>query len=244
MRRRERCSWNMTCSTRSLPPEQTIPPKAPTRGRAARESRAGAPPALFIYDLGGSMFRKLFLSSACVLVVSACASAGGGAGAPSAAPGINDRYKTEGGRATTLKILEGEGREKYQRPEEVIRHLNLKVGDVVCEVGAGSGYFTPFLAKAVGSSGKVFAEDPQPEFLDVLRRKKMSQGLSNVEIVRGTYTDTKLPDGVCDVTFVLDAYHHFEWPTPMLEAMRRDTKRGGRLVVVDFYRRQNEFFDA
>jgi SAM-dependent methyltransferase len=72
----------------------------------------------------------------------------------------------------------------------------------------------------------------------------MAQGLNNVEIVRGTYTDTKLPDGLCDVTFVLDAYHHFEWPAPMLEAMRRDTKRGGRLVVVDFYRRQNEFFDA
>jgi hypothetical protein len=61
--------------------------------------------------------------------------------------------------------------------------------------------------------------------------------------VLGTYTDTNLPDGLCDVTFVLDAYHHFEWPKSMLAAMKRDTKAHGRLVIVDWYRRQNEIFD-
>lgn len=162
---------------------------------------------------------------------------------PSVAPGINDRYATEAGRATALQIFEGAGREKYQKPDQVIRHMQLKDGDVVCEIGAGSGYFTPFLSKAVGARGKVYAEDPQQEFLTVLKQKKDAQGLSNVEIVLGTYTDTNLPDSLCDVTAVLDAYHHFEWPKPMLDAMKRDTKPDGRLVIVDFYRRQNEVFD-
>jgi Methyltransferase domain len=77
----------------------------------------------------------------------------------------------------------------------------------------------------------------------VLKQKKDEQGLGNVETVLGTYTDTNLPDGVCDVTVVLDAYHHFEWPGRMLDVMKGDTRRGGRLVIVDWYRRQNEIFN-
>lgn len=191
------------------------------------------------------MCRKILASSLCLAVIAGCESTSSSKrDEPSVAPGINDRYATEEGRATSLKIFEGDGREKYQKPDDVVQHMELKHGDVVCEVGAGSGYFTPFLSKAVGRTGKVFAEDPQPEFLEVLKQKKERQGLANVEVVRGTYTDTNLPDRVCDVTFVLDAYHHFEWPRRMLEVMKGDTKPGGRLVIVDWYRRQNEVFDS
>lgn len=178
------------------------------------------------------------------LAFSACASSGAPAKTePSVAPGANSRYATEEGRAATVKILDSEDRDRYQKPDEIIRNMKLRDGDVVCEIGAGSGYFTPFLSKAVGSAGKVYAEDPQAEFLDVLRQKKTKQGLHNVEIVLGTYTDTNLPDGLCDVTFVLDTYHHFEWPKSMLEVMKRDTKAGGRLIVVDWYRRPNAVFE-
>jgi ubiquinone/menaquinone biosynthesis C-methylase UbiE len=162
---------------------------------------------------------------------------------PSVAPGINDRYATEEGRKTAIQIFEGEGREQYQKPEEVTRNMALEKGSVVCEVGAGSGYFTPYLSRAVGANGKVYAEDPQPEFLDVLKQKIASQNLNNVTVVLGTYTDTNLPDKTCDVAFVLDAYHHFEWPEPMLAAMAKDLKPGGRLIIVDWHRRQNEIFD-
>ncbi len=186
--------------------------------------------------------RRILVAAVCLVVVSACASSADKRD-PSVAPGINAGYGTEAGRATTLKILEGEGREKYQKPDEVIRNMALKEGDVVCEVGAGSGYFTPFLSKAVGGTGKVYAEDPQVEFVDLLKKKTTAQGLNNVEIVLGTYTDTNLADRVCDVTLLLDVYHHFEWPKPMLDAIKRDTKPRGRLIVVDFYRRQNEVFD-
>jgi predicted methyltransferase len=188
--------------------------------------------------------RRTLCSSLVLLALAGCGSSSRARDAePSAAPGINDRYATAEGRAAAIQIFEGEGRETYQRPDEIIRHMNLASGDVVCEVGAGSGYFTPFLSKAVAPGGKVYAEDPQAEFLDALREKRRRQRLDNVEIVLGTYTNTKLPDHVCDVTFVLDAYHHFEWPTSMLEAMRRNTKRDGRLVIVDWYRRPNPIFD-
>jgi ubiquinone/menaquinone biosynthesis C-methylase UbiE len=89
----------------------------------------------------------------------------------------------------------------------------------------------------------VYAEDPQREFLAELEAKLQNQNLQNVQTVLGSYTDTRIPDGVCDVAFVLDAYHHFEWPKPMLDAIAGDLKPGGRLVIVDFHRRQNPWFD-
>jgi predicted methyltransferase len=180
----------------------------------------------------------------CLLGLSACATTGvpDQASERSVAPGANDRYATEEGRAMSIRIFEGEGRDEYQKPDEIVRNLALDEGDVVCEVGAGSGYFTPYLSKAVGPAGRVYAEDPQREFLDALRQKAETQGLRNVQIVVGTYTDTRLPDGVCDVTFILDAYHHFEWPRTMLAAIEGDTRPGGRLVIVDWYRRPNDVF--
>ena len=190
------------------------------------------------------MIRKLVPICLCLLASSACASKERATDPPaSVAPGVNDRYATEQGRAATVQILEGQGRDEYQKPDDVVQQMALKPGDVVCEVGAGTGYFTPFLSKAVGEGGKVYAEDPQAEFLELLKQKKDAQNLRNVEIVRGTYTDTNLPDRVCDVTFVLDTYHHFEWPKPMLDAMKNDTKPAGRLVVVDWYRRPNPVFE-
>jgi ubiquinone/menaquinone biosynthesis C-methylase UbiE len=109
----------------------------------------------------------------------------------------------------------------------VIRNLELKEGDVVCEVGAGSGYFTPYLSSAVGRTGRVYAQDPQREFLELITQKKEHMNLTNIEVVLSTPTDTNLPDNTCDVAFVVDTYHHFEWPPPMLDAMKRDLKQGG-----------------
>jgi ubiquinone/menaquinone biosynthesis C-methylase UbiE len=153
------------------------------------------------------------------------------------------RFETPEGRAASVEIFEATERDQYQKPGEVIRNLDLKEGAVVCEVGAGSGYFTPYLSKAVGKTGRVYAQDPQREFLELVGQKKERLGLTNVDVVLGTYTDTNLPDNTCDVAFVLDTYHHFEWPSPMLDAMKRDLKPGGRLVIVDWYRRQNAIFD-
>ena len=190
------------------------------------------------------MVRNLASCCLCLVLCLACDSRDRSKeAAQSVAPGINDRYATEQGRAATVQILEGQDRDTYQKPDEVVQNMTLKPGNVVCEVGAGTGYFTPYLSKAVGESGKVYAEDPQSEFLDLLKQKTDKQELRNVEIVRGTYTDTNIPDRVCDVTFVLDVYHHLEWPKPMLDAMKADTKPDGRMVVVDWYRRPNPVFD-
>jgi ubiquinone/menaquinone biosynthesis C-methylase UbiE len=161
----------------------------------------------------------------------------------SVAPGINDRYSTQEGRERSEQIFEAQDRETYQKSVEVIRHMNIEPGDVVCEIGAGTGYFTPYLSKAVGPHGKVYAEEPQREFVERLRKKIDANDLDNVTPVLGTYEDTNLPDGACDIAFVLDAYHHFEWPEPMLDAMAGDLKPDGRMIIVDWYRKPNPVFE-
>jgi ubiquinone/menaquinone biosynthesis C-methylase UbiE len=188
------------------------------------------------------MSRRLWSAAlACLAACSTSSSSSTESAAGSANPGINSRYATKEGLEKSITLFEEEGRERYQKPDEVLTNLEIKPGTVVCEVGAGSGYFTPYLLKGVGAEGKVIAEDPEAGFVEHMK-KKFSDA-PNIEVVLGTYTDTKITDGACDLVFVLDAYHHFEWPKPMLDAMRSDLKPDGRMVIIDWYRRPNEHFD-
>ena len=166
------------------------------------------------------------------------------AAAPTSAnPGINDRYKTPEGRAASVGVFEGSERAAFQKPEDVLALLKLEPGDVVADVGAGSGYMTLALSRAVGDKGKVYAEDITAGFLDEVRAKVDKERLPNVEIVLGTETDTKLPDACCNLILVLDTYHHFEWPEPMLASMKKALKAKGHLVIIEFHRKSNPMFE-
>jgi len=162
---------------------------------------------------------------------------------PSANPGINARYQTPEGRAASVKLFEEPERASFQKPDEVIAHLGIKKGETIADVATGSGYMLTRLSAAVGSTGKVYAEDIQAEFLEVAKEKITTNKLSNVEVILGTATDPKLPAGCCDRIIVLDAYHHFEWPEPMLATFAKALKPNGRLILVDFHRRPNPIFD-
>jgi ubiquinone/menaquinone biosynthesis C-methylase UbiE len=163
---------------------------------------------------------------------------------PSANPGINDRYKTSEGRAVSIQIFEGSERGAFQKPADVIKLLKLRQGDVVADVGAGSGYMTAALSTAVGPKGKVYAEDISVPFLDEVRAKIEKGRLENVEVVLGTETNARLPAACCDAILVLDTYHHFEWPGPMLASMKKALKPSGRLVIIEFHRKSNPLFES
>jgi ubiquinone/menaquinone biosynthesis C-methylase UbiE len=94
----------------------------------------------------------------------------------------------------------------------------------------------PYFLEAIGSEGKLYAEDIQQDFLDQVQTHKAEQGWPNVETILGGQVDPKLPVNSLDVAFILDAYHHFEQPTETMRAIRNSLKSDGRLVVVDFYR--------
>lgn len=112
--------------------------------------------------------------------------------------------------------------------------LGLREGQTACDVGAGSGYHTVLLARAVGPTGRVLAVDLQPRMLELLRERVAAAGLHNVETIEATVSDPRLPAGVCDLVLLVDVYHELSWPEPMLAAFGRALTPEGRLALVEF----------
>jgi ubiquinone/menaquinone biosynthesis C-methylase UbiE len=130
--------------------------------------------------------------------------------------------------------LERPERVKEERTDKLLKLLALKPGLVVADIGAGSGFFTFPLAKAVGPKGKVLAVDIQKEMLDLIRARMKKDKVANVEPVQGTVTDPKLPAGKVDLILMVDVYHEFSHPYEMTVAMVKALKTGGRLVFVEY----------
>jgi ubiquinone/menaquinone biosynthesis C-methylase UbiE len=95
----------------------------------------------------------------------------------------------------------------------------------------------PHLSRAVGPAGKVFGEDIQNDFLDKARARVAADKLSNTELFLGNETDPKLPAASVDIALVLDVYHHFDFPDKMLANIASSLKRTGRLVIIDYYKK-------
>ena len=130
--------------------------------------------------------------------------------------------------------LEREDREAEQRPAEVIRAMGLRNGDVVADLGCGTGWFARRMAKVVAPKGKVYAVDIQPEMLDLLRGFVQKEEITNVEPVLGTATDMNVPPGSLDWVLMVDVYHEFQQPKAMLEAIRRSLKPKGEVALVEY----------
>ncbi len=130
--------------------------------------------------------------------------------------------------------LERPEREQEEATSKLIPALKLRAGDVAADIGAGSGYYTTRLAKAVGPTGRVKAVDIQPEMLDLLKKKLADQKLTNVDLILGKEDDPKLPPDSIDLALLVDVYHEFEYPFEMTQHLSRALKPGGRIVLVEF----------
>jgi predicted methyltransferase len=130
--------------------------------------------------------------------------------------------------------LERAGRDEEQRPEQVVRTMGLEDGDVVADIGCGTGYFTRPMARAVAPRGRVYAVDIQPEMLRLLRDRVQEAGLTNVELVLGENDDPKLPPESLDWILLVDVYHEFQQPEAMLAQMREALKPDGRVALLEY----------
>lgn len=148
----------------------------------------------------------------------------------------NSGYTTEAGRAGVASALGSADRDKTQHPEELVAYMGVRPGMTVADVGTGIGYMLPYLSAAVGASGKVLAEDIFDDFLAKARQR--AKDLANVEFIKGGEMDPKLPENTLDLILVLDVYHHFDYPDKMLAAFHKSLRAGGRLVVVEYYKRR------
>jgi len=110
----------------------------------------------------------------------------------------------------------------------------IRARDVVGEIGAGGGRFSVALAKRVGSGGRVLATELSEEAVAAIAARAADEGLWNLTEIRGTRTDTHLPDRCCDVLLLRNVYHHVQDPLAFAAALRRAVRDDGRLVLVDF----------
>ena len=130
--------------------------------------------------------------------------------------------------------LERPERQKEERTDLLVPALKLKTGDVVADIGCGSGYYTRRLAQAVGINGNVFAVDIQQEMLDLLTNGLAGEKIFNVKPILGTITDPKLPTASVDLILMVDVYHEFDYPFEMVAAMCKALKPGGRIAFVEY----------
>lgn len=130
--------------------------------------------------------------------------------------------------------LERPERMAEEQPLRLLGALGLKPGQVVADVGAGSGYLTWRLATNVGPAGRVFATDIQPEMLALLRTNMAARRIDNVQTVLATPEDTGLPPNTLDLIVLVDVYHECAFPFETTRGMAEALKPGGRLVLVEY----------
>jgi ubiquinone/menaquinone biosynthesis C-methylase UbiE len=134
-----------------------------------------------------------------------------------------------------LQQLEIPDRDVWQRPDHIMDALGIAEGSVVADLGAGSGWFTIRLARRVRPTGKVYAEDIQPQMIEVIKRRVARENLQRtVEFKLGTAEDLRLPENALDAALIVDAYHEMDQPVQLLRSAARALKQEGRIGIVEF----------
>ena len=122
----------------------------------------------------------------------------------------------------------------WQDTEEIMDRLHLGAGDIVADIGAGSGFFTIPFSSRVGDKGLVFAEEIQIEMINYISRKVEEQELKNIRVIFGKPEDPSLLDNFFNLVFLANTYHELEKPFLMLENIKKDMRHSGRLAIIDW----------
>jgi ubiquinone/menaquinone biosynthesis C-methylase UbiE len=130
--------------------------------------------------------------------------------------------------------LERSEREDEEAPDVALNVLKIPKGSAVADIGAGSGYITVRLADRVGPTGRVFANDVQPQMLNILARRLDRSKITNVTLIEGTLDDPRLPLASVDLVLMVDVYHELSQPQSILRHLRESLKPGGRLVLLEY----------
>lgn len=138
--------------------------------------------------------------------------------------------------AAYIAALENPKRDAYQKPREVMQALDIKAGEVIADIGAGSGYFTLRLAHHVGPTGRVYAVDVSPDMIRHLHTRVRDAGVVNVSPILAPPNDPLLPQPV-DRFMIVDVWHHIDDQTGYLALMKKNLKPGGQVVMIDFHKR-------
>jgi ubiquinone/menaquinone biosynthesis C-methylase UbiE len=126
------------------------------------------------------------------------------------------------------------GRDEWQQPDLVLSALGLTQESVVCEIGAGTGYFALRLAKL---ASWVYAVDVETHLLSWLRDRAATAGVQNLTPVLGLPMDPLIPPNTCDLALAVNTFHRVPDKGAYLRRLRSALRRGGRVAIIDFHKR-------
>jgi len=156
---------------------------------------------------------------------------------------INEKFRHVANVGEWVARFEDNQREIFAQRLLIAAACDLSPGMRIADLGAGTGLFEPIFSTRIGPTGRVFALDISPEFVEHLRQRAFLEALMNVDVVKCPDDATGLPPASVDVVFVCDVYHHFEQPQKNLASIHATLKPGGRLVVIDFDRVEGKSSD-
>jgi arsenite methyltransferase len=137
-----------------------------------------------------------------------------------------------------IKTLDSSNRVERLKIDETIAKLRIKPGEVIADIGAGSGLYCLPLAMAAAPGGLVYAVDIEQGLLDHIALRAKELQVTNVQTVLGKFTDPGLPSTNVDLAFINDVLHHIENRAGYLKSLARYLKPSGRIVIIDFYPEQ------
>jgi len=152
---------------------------------------------------------------------------------------VRDQHEAHGlhrDPAAYIAALEDPQRDAYQKPHEVMEALAVREGELIADVGAGSGYFTMRLARHVGAGGHVYAVDVSPDMIRHLHARIRDAGVLNVSPILAPPDDPLLPQAV-DRFLIVNVWHHVEDRNGYLAKMKNLLKPGGQVIMIDFQKR-------
>lgn len=128
---------------------------------------------------------------------------------------------------------QSDSRDKIEQPEKVMEATGVKPGMVIGEVGAGRGYFTFWLARGAGETGKIYANDIDRSALSYIERRYADEKVANIETVLGTVDDPRFPLASLDMVFMVNSFHDLERPVELLANLRPCLKPDATVVLMD-----------
>lgn len=136
------------------------------------------------------------------------------------------------------RVFDDPARDAWQKPAEVVAALGLAPGATVADLGAGTGYFSSRLSRAVGASGAVLAADTEPALAEHLRHRAEQEGLANVVPILASADNPRLPAAASDVVLIVDTWHHIDDRVKYARRLAAALKPGGRVAIVDWQKRE------